>query len=289
MLPTSFANHALRALFEGFEAINANPADERMLEKYMLGYFVTYRHLLRDYSRRDLSKEGDALRAWSGIATLLQRFANGKEVICGMPTAAIDLAILWTSVGDPLGSRKLRGERAEAEKKTYYPSWSWTSMTDPMDLLVSQRWCGAGEGLVELIQKMKDDKYDWSTKGDQQEVLSKRKMYYQAGVRSMLRQISKMGFDEDMSDERPFVSDVNWIGIQDGRRIIRLSSDPYIGAPSRPFEPAEPVLLEPSPPTEVLHFEADMVSIDRLWHEGGYIITTKAKSWYTDIAEVMKQ
>ncbi|KAI9878710.1 MAG: hypothetical protein M1823_006925, partial [Watsoniomyces obsoletus] len=154
MLPTSFANHTLRALCSGFDKVSA---DKEMNEKYMLGYFVTYRHLLRDYSRRILTQNGDALRAWSGIATLLKRFSYGNEVSCGLPNAAMDLALLWTPVGDPLGSKKRRDGRAE-DGKEYYPTWSWTSMTDPVDLLVSQRWTAKGDGFVERLKEVKDGK-----------------------------------------------------------------------------------------------------------------------------------
>ena len=280
MLPTSFANHTLRALFEGFDEVSANPHDSVMLEKYMLGYFVTYRHLLRDYSRRKLSKEGDALRAWSGIATLLQRFGHGREVVCGIPTAVMDLAILWTPVGDALGSRKQRNKRAE-HAKLRYPTWSWTSMTDPIDLLVSQRWCATGEGLKELLDKIKDKRALHHE--DEMEPM------WQIGGRYVMRQLMKLHYGSSMSDECPFHSDVTWIGIQDGNEMISIRADNYIHGNAHLDEYPEPVLLKTPLPTEILHFKADMVPIKTLWRSGGHVITTNARSWYADVEQVMKQ
>ena len=206
MLPTSFANHVLRALWGGFDRVTV---DKEMNEKYMLGYFITYRHLLRDYSKRILTQKGDALRAWNGIATLLKRFSYGNEVSCGLPNAAMDLALLWTPVGDPLGSKQPRDERAE-DGKEYYPTWSWTSMTDPVDLLVSQRWCAKGEGFVERLREVKDARAVAPMSKQESAVLSSFQMF--------LRQCSDLDLANrlKLSDQRPFESEVTWIGVQHG-------------------------------------------------------------------------
>ena len=285
MLPTSFANHTLRALWSGFDKV---VADKEMNEKYMLGYFVTYRHLLRDYSKRILTQKGDALRAWSWIATLLKRFSYGNEVSCGLPNAAMDLALLWTPVGDPLGSKKRRDERAE-DGKEYYPTWSWTSMTDPVDLLVSQRWCAKGEGFVERLREIKDSKAAVPDGKPEPAVQSKFRVFLQQC--SNLDLANRLG----LSDQRPFESEVTWIGVQDGNdaknftRIVPDQDICQLSPTARSFTPPEPDLFRPSTPTEVLHFEADVVPVTKFWKEGGKIVTTKATSWYADIEEVMKQ
>lgn len=282
MLPTSFANHTLRALFEGFEAVKKDPEDPIIREKYMLGYFVTYRHLLRDYSRRVLSYNSDALKAWSGIATLLCRFGYDKEVVCGLPTAAMDLAIMWTPVGDALGWHKYRDQRKkEDEVDKYYPSWSWTSMTDPIDLLVSQRWCATGEGLAEFFRKKKQEKS--LNLGDETDA------WWKKGVQRSLAGLAQLDLGFEMSDECPFVSDVHWLGIQDGEEWIPIEPDQYLCTSKHDFSPREPEKLPSPPATEVLHFEANLVPITKFWRAGGRIITTSAKSWYVDIEQVMKQ
>ncbi|KAL9113393.1 MAG: hypothetical protein Q9227_002434 [Pyrenula ochraceoflavens] len=281
MLPTSFANHTLRALFGGFDEVTE---DNSMHEKYMLGYFVTYRHLLRDYTKRTLTKPGDALRAWSGIAALLERFADDKKVVCGLPTAAMDLALLWTPVGDPLGSKKRRDQRAEQGKDSY-PTWSWASMTEPVDLLVSQRWCAEGEGLAGMINEMKQD----PRLNPEDEPEAK----WQSRVRYIVKQLSKLNLGFDLSDERPFHSEVTWLGLQNGNEIIPISPDPDICPPPtlspNPQDIPSIQMLHPAPPTETLHLEASLVPLKTLWKEGGHIITTKAQSWYADIEQVMKQ
>ena len=277
IMPTHFAHHTLRALLGAFEN---GIEDESMHEKFMLGYFVTYRHLLRDYTKRNLTKPGDVLRAWSGIATLFSRFAHGKEVICGLPTAAMDLAILWTPVGDALGSRKERSERAEVDKD-YYPTWSWTSMTDPIDLLMSQRWTAKGEGLAELLEEKKQDK--------QLMPEDKPEAAWAKFVQSGLKITSKLDLGFAMEDDHPFQSEVTWIGVQDGYDFIEVLPDPDICPSSASTKPPAVDMVIPPPATEILHFEADIVPLKSFLQVGGRVITTTTRSWYSDIEEVMKQ
>ena len=83
VLPTSFANHVLRALSIGYEEQAKDPA---MHQEFILGYFVAYRFLVRDFTKRCLTKPADVLRAFSGIAALLERLRKYSRYKDGMWT-----------------------------------------------------------------------------------------------------------------------------------------------------------------------------------------------------------
>ncbi|PLN76948.1 HET-domain-containing protein [Aspergillus taichungensis] len=80
-----------------------------------LGDFWT---TLDDYTGRDLSFPSDILRAFTGVL----RSIHGDNTYYGLPSSAIDRAVLWT-----LTNKQQKPHRP----RPGYPSWSWTSHNGP--------------------------------------------------------------------------------------------------------------------------------------------------------------
>ena len=193
---------------------------------------------------------------------------------CGLPTSIIDIAILWTAVDNPLALKIKRHQRAESDNRQY-PSWSWPSVQGPVDFLISQRWRADADGLMAWYDRMERDQLP----ADDPNIL-------QSTIRGLL---TRLDLTHGMSDEPPFRSEVTWVGIQDGERLRKICPSQDITTTARSSNCPNVRLLIPPPPTEILHLEAQVVRLQHLWDEGGKVITSTTKSWYTDIDQVLKQ
>ncbi|KAF2102105.1 hypothetical protein NA57DRAFT_73541 [Rhizodiscina lignyota] len=81
--------------------------------------FKKYVDLIEDYTKRDMTKNDDALNALGGVLPSFNR-AFGCSSHFGLPQAILDVALLWQPVGI-LDRRKI--SKGEAP----FPSWSWAS------------------------------------------------------------------------------------------------------------------------------------------------------------------
>lgn len=126
--------------------------------------FATYTKLVEKYTLRQLSYEGDIINAFRGtFAALHASFQS--DIICGLPTSALDLALLWATwgktprrghtlatLGDPRTERRpVLGEALLTHRgiekvwgptpvQTFdekvdrrFPSWSWVGWTGPVE------------------------------------------------------------------------------------------------------------------------------------------------------------
>ena len=86
-----------------------------------LCFSKAYKSLVRDYTRREITKEGDALYAISAVFQSLAPFKS-DNFICGLPESTLDWAILWQPTDKFL--RRTSGTQI-------FPSWSWAGWSGP--------------------------------------------------------------------------------------------------------------------------------------------------------------
>ncbi|XTI93743.1 HET-domain-containing protein [Cenococcum geophilum] len=84
---------------------------------------------IEQFSQRELSYKTDAINAFSGIISLMERCLS-ITFICGIPKEYIDAALLWTSqpkAGHYPGSYEVRPEShlQVYARNAHFPSWSW--------------------------------------------------------------------------------------------------------------------------------------------------------------------
>ncbi|KAK6076903.1 hypothetical protein SCUP234_06972 [Seiridium cupressi] len=77
-----------------------------------------YRRAVDDYTKRKLSFESDAVKAFAGVEQLVGRGINAKFWF-GLPSFAFEQALLWHARA-PL-------ERRAQNNQAIYPSWSWAA------------------------------------------------------------------------------------------------------------------------------------------------------------------
>jgi len=88
------------AMLQGAEVIKIRPDRNRLWSKY--------RQAVESYTARQLTDEGDAIDAFSGLLHTL----HGGRCIEGIPKPIFDLALLWQP-------------RTQIHRRKEFPSWSW--------------------------------------------------------------------------------------------------------------------------------------------------------------------
>jgi len=84
--------------------------------------FDVYKGIIEMYSTRELSVSTDILHALAGILAVV-RDRTGADVIAGIPSCYIDLAMLWTPT-EPSDRRTPIGHGG-----SLFPTWSWAGWT----------------------------------------------------------------------------------------------------------------------------------------------------------------
>jgi hypothetical protein len=111
---------------------------------------TTYFKMVEAYSRRHLSYPVDVLNAFSGVQRVLERHSENRFVY-GLPTTALDLALLWTEA-EPLSAREVlhRDEETEAD----FLRWSWAAWVGLVRYTIDQvrRRDKAGYAMPEVEQ-----------------------------------------------------------------------------------------------------------------------------------------
>jgi hypothetical protein len=82
-----------------------------------------YMRIVELYTARSLTKQGDILAAFSGVANLMQQKMRAPFVF-GLPTSHLDLALLWEH-SKPVERREGPSE-TKSDGGDTFPSWSWT-------------------------------------------------------------------------------------------------------------------------------------------------------------------
>ena len=99
--------------------------------------FQAYANLVEIYTTRNLTQEADILNAFSGMLSAFTEYFESKT-FCGLPIAALDLALLWTpaqslrvrTIPKPASSPSSpsplpnQGQLSEVSEMTF-PTWSW--------------------------------------------------------------------------------------------------------------------------------------------------------------------
>ena len=90
--------------------------------------FNIYENMVKSYNRRELSYHSDALNAFSGIISVLQK-RFGWRFLSALPEDVFHLALLWR----PMMSSSPRDIEQTLEHPTVlFPSWCWTSRIGDM-------------------------------------------------------------------------------------------------------------------------------------------------------------
>lgn len=93
-----------------------------------------YRELIEQYSTRSLTFSSDALDAFAGILSALER-ETGQHFIWALPTSFLGEALLWECYGSPerrLGPCAVRFSDGRVTKYNF-PSWSWLGWTGKVE------------------------------------------------------------------------------------------------------------------------------------------------------------
>ncbi|KAF2685129.1 HET-domain-containing protein [Lentithecium fluviatile CBS 122367] len=123
------------------------------------GTFDAYARLVEKYTSRTLTYESDIINAFLGVFAALNT-AFQSDILCGLPAAALDLALLWTptrrcprrgqkdnfckrpmlnhalltnrdAVGLVSGPSDTIGFEESVDRR--FPSWSWVGWNSPME------------------------------------------------------------------------------------------------------------------------------------------------------------
>ncbi|KUJ11314.1 HET-domain-containing protein [Mollisia scopiformis] len=107
--------------------------------RYLSEIFVTpfpslsgYVDLIQEYGKREFTNPEDALFAFSGITTVLNRTFSGG-FIAGLPSMFLDIALLW----QPTFTMRRRTTMIKSDMLPCLPSWSWVGWIGPTS---SQSW-----------------------------------------------------------------------------------------------------------------------------------------------------
>jgi Heterokaryon incompatibility protein (HET) len=95
--------------------------------------FDIYEELVEMYTKRELSYVADISSAFSGLTSGLECVFGGK-LFFGIPSEALDLALLWTP------TRTLRPRVLDAENGVsmdVFPTWSWMGWVGPVNYLLA--------------------------------------------------------------------------------------------------------------------------------------------------------
>jgi len=103
-------------------------------QEYIVTLFKTYEKLVRNYTRRFLSKETDYLHAFSGIEGMVQSL-YGMTLLWGLPIEALETALYWV----PLKRKKFQRRLVQHTDQSHgsirqipFPSWSWIGWIGPV-------------------------------------------------------------------------------------------------------------------------------------------------------------
>lgn len=116
--------------------------------------FQAYMRLVENYSRRELTFPSDVLKAFSGLASELQRYAS-SGLVNGLLMHRFHQTLLWA----PDAQIKSLRRRTECFK-TAFPSWSWVGWKGPVSIpgeagplrvLIANISIGYSEQLVKYI------------------------------------------------------------------------------------------------------------------------------------------
>lgn len=114
------------------------------------------------YTGRHLTKPGDILPAFEGVAGLMRTRMHGELAgfLYGLPPSHFDLALLW----EPLSAQKRRKPSKDTKKDDRYvqvdtelPSWSWAGWTDAS---IDRKTSSAGKSTSSAEEKSKDSSND---------------------------------------------------------------------------------------------------------------------------------
>src|SRR5436305_6858770 len=90
-------------------------------------YVLDYGHLVLRYTQRELSRDEDALNAFSGILSALEK-SIGESYHWALPISTFDQSLWWDGGAD--------GRRLEV---SVFPTWSWLAWKGEIYITNSQR------------------------------------------------------------------------------------------------------------------------------------------------------
>lgn len=270
ILQSPFTNHVLRKVAGGaknFELDGSMQEDyTRILHRLpLLGPRLHISHF--DQERRyhaSLPRSDDCARA------------SGKDkIVVRTARKTTDLALLWTAVDDPLGVKERTKVNRTGSDKDRLPTRSWASGAGAVDFLVSQRWRAIGDGVMAVMDKLKQSESSLSFE-DQ--------AMFQWIFNLLMWAIPKVGLQKGMTDEHPFRSEITIHNVQDGQNLRTINPNRDVSSFSRCPTASSGLMLHHPPPVEFLHIEAKVVNLQEFWNLGGRVVVTDTRSWHYDLA-----
>ena len=92
--------------------------------------FNIYQNMVKSYNRRELSYQSDALNAFSGIISVLQK-RFGWRFLSALPEDVFHLSLLWRPMVSS-SPRYVNIAETLGHPSTVFPSWCWTSRIGDM-------------------------------------------------------------------------------------------------------------------------------------------------------------
>ncbi|APA11729.1 hypothetical protein sscle_08g064990 [Sclerotinia sclerotiorum 1980 UF-70] len=105
-----------------------------------------FRRLVSDYTKRQLTKAGDAHDAFHAILEQVKQL-TGDSFLWGIPTRRFELGLCWEP-GSLRGVRRRKDlttlETTSLKRKVSFPSWSWLGWHGAIDIRVEARYRDLG-------------------------------------------------------------------------------------------------------------------------------------------------
>ncbi|KAF7870343.1 hypothetical protein EAF04_004089 [Stromatinia cepivora] len=105
-----------------------------------------FRHLVSDYTKRQLTKSGDAHDAFHAMLEQVKQL-TGDNFLWGIPTRHFELGLCWEP-GSLRGVRRRKSlttlKTTSLKRKVPFPSWSWLGWHDAIDIRVEARYRDLG-------------------------------------------------------------------------------------------------------------------------------------------------
>jgi hypothetical protein len=192
------------------------------------------------------------LRAFGGIIDVLGRIAD-TTFVAGLPIFALDMALLWTSVGSQCFLQPSSGSRAssttDGPSGLRIPSWTWASQTGQVDF---------------LIPPWDPQRYRWPAN----ELVKSVTMYA----------VNTMRGSKYEGYHSPLTSEVTFLGVQQ-RGVLRsllLNSCTSVPLPRAEIPTRLKKCTVAPVDTITLHLHAQVLSLNAFQDAGGLLIATDA-------------
>jgi hypothetical protein len=104
--------------------------------------WIYYGYLVEQYTRRDMTFDGDAFHAFQAVTVALERI-SGQRFLWGLPLSRFDLAVSWeTFHGLKRRTAFSKLPLTSLNMKVVFPSWSWMGW-------VGEAHCSVGDDRLE--------------------------------------------------------------------------------------------------------------------------------------------